>query len=184
MFLYWQIMIIMKTTGKLNNNENNYYHSTKSIFKPFPPFKDNSLSERFTHPTHWLNFSTHSWRAHKKEVCCVYQASKEIHFSQWDLSFLFLPEKDLGHLESIWLTAWQRGFLMSWRKSLLLFPSKLPYRAISCIHHTPLPDPRRNCCIGSTPPPLPPHSLATSPPFSTTLPINRHQVALGDGTHT
>lgn len=55
---------------------------------------------------------------------------------------------------------------MSWRRSLLLFPSKLPYRAISCIHHTPLPDPRRHCCIGSTPPPLPPHSLATSPPFS------------------
>lgn len=62
---------------------------------------------------------------------------------------------------------------MSWRRRLLPFLSKLPYRAISCIHHTLLPDPRQQCCINATPPP--PHSLAASPPafwlISTRLPL-------------
>lgn len=89
-------------------------------------------------------------RAQERGLLCLSGIQREIFLSQWDLSFCSSLPKVSGTLNP---SEWHRDKEASQRPDerwLLPFPFKLPYWAISCIHHAPpLPDPGRHCCISS-----------------------------------
>lgn len=116
-------------------------------------------------------------RTEERGLLCLSVVQREIHLSQWDLSFLFLPEKKP---QPPWI-----HLSDTVTKRLLNVPTKappppslktsLPGRSAVSIM-APLPDPRqRHCCLSSCPTPvtLLPHLVHYPPPsrlISTRLP--------------
>lgn len=119
----------------------------------------------------------------ERDLLFIRHEERDLPSTKGLLPFFSCLKKSFGHLESIWVTPWQRGFLTSRRRSLLPFPFKLPYGAISCVHHAPSSWPQAALPHQQRPTPPSgafPHLLPHPPQH----PINKHQVAIGDRTHT